>query len=123
MESACETPVPRSWEKRWGVMVQTWGNLSAVLRKGQLWMVTFTPSAVSVCSARVPARPIQATTRASFSSNSKPSRVGAMTVAWGHALEDLVQRRRPAHALDLLQHHRSQLAVPLREDGDGALGE
>ena len=27
-----------------GVMVHTWGNLSAVLRKGQLWMVTRTPS-------------------------------------------------------------------------------
>src|SRR2546425_773593 len=59
MESACETAVPSSCEKRCGVMVQTCGNLRAVLRKGQLWMVTFTPSGVSVCSASVPARPLE----------------------------------------------------------------
>ena len=48
-------------------MVQTCGNLRAVFRNGQLWIVTLTPSGVSVCSARVPARPIQATTRLKLS--------------------------------------------------------
>src|SRR2546427_2983117 len=81
MESDCETAVPRSCEKRCGVMVQTCGNLSAVLRNGQLWMVRLTPWAVSVCSASVPARPIHATTRCILSSKARPSSVGAITLA------------------------------------------
>src|SRR5438309_5784359 len=57
-----------------GVIVQTCGNLSAVLRNGQLWIVTLTSSALSVCSTSVPARPIHATTRRSLSSKSSPTR-------------------------------------------------
>src|SRR6266568_107836 len=40
-----------------------------------------------------------------------------------HASEDLVQGIRTAHLLDLLQHHRGQLAVALGEDRVGALGQ
>src|SRR5437867_4116033 len=39
-----------------GVIVQTCGNFSAVLRNGQLWMVTWMPSGPADCSTRVPAR-------------------------------------------------------------------
>src|SRR5207248_332231 len=91
MESAWEIAVPSSCDIRCGVIVHTCGNLSAVFRNGQLWIVTLTPPSVSVCSARVPARPIQATTRLSFWSKSRPSMSCSMTDAWladgvgGHA--------------------------------------
>src|SRR5438309_9292525 len=81
MESDCETAAPVSREISCGVMVHTWGNLRAVLRNGQLWMVTLTPSGPSDCSTSVPARPIQATTLRSFSSNSSPSRSRSMAPA------------------------------------------
>src|SRR5437870_1345161 len=81
MESDCETAAPVSREISCGVMVHTWGNLRAVLRNRQLWMVTLTPSGPSDCSTSVPARPIQATTLRSFSSNSSPSRSRSMAPA------------------------------------------
>src|SRR5256886_4004891 len=81
MESDCETAAPVSREISCGLMVHTWGNLRTVLRNGQLWMVTFTPSVPSDCSTSVPARPIQATTLRSFPSNSSPSRSRSMAPA------------------------------------------
>src|SRR6267378_3214476 len=76
MESDCETAAPVSREISCGVMVHTCGNLRAVLRNGQLWMVTLTPSGPSDCTTSVPSCPYRFGKTASARSVSAKRREG-----------------------------------------------